>query len=223
MNVTVIDEQSSLYSNALSKNTKPESSASNTFDVIIHEQMVKEDTVEAAKESEEEEIDSRDEESAIKEMFALIKMLYSGVIDYAKLENSDTNAEVADGPERSKLEELKSIIQDVLKTIGTEVEENDVSHVAEMSEEELAETISARFDRLPSDLKNLLLRAFPDLEDFLDKEREAIAERREVLSESKAMGEVENKGEAEKNIRSEGEGTDQQKNGFYKHARVMNT
>lgn len=110
------------------------------------------------------EVDQADEVAATKELFALMKMLVSGKIDYSVLNNSDTNKQVADGPVRAELERLKTVIRKIINP-GDESGSSDQDKIS----------LKALFDSLPDETKALLKRAFPDLDRLLKNEEQRIA------------------------------------------------
>lgn len=110
------------------------------------------------------EVDQADEVAATKELFALMKMLVSGKIDYSVLNNSDTNKQVADGPVRAELERLKTVIRKIIHS-GDESGSSDQDKIS----------LKALFDSLPDETKALLKRAFPDLDRLLKNEEQRIA------------------------------------------------
>lgn len=110
------------------------------------------------------EVDQADEIAATKELFALMKMLVSGKIDYSVLNNSDTNKQVADGPVRAELERLKTVIRKIIHP-GDESGSSDQDKIS----------LKALFDSLPDETKALLKRAFPDLDRLLKNEEQRIA------------------------------------------------
>lgn len=107
------------------------------------------------------EIDEADEAAAIKELLALMKMLAGGKIDYSVLKNSDTNKDMADGPVRSQLEKLKTVLRKLINPADNSGDPNDQYN--NMSLKDL-------FDSLPDGTKALLKRVFPDLDELLKKE-----------------------------------------------------
>ena len=110
------------------------------------------------------EVDQADEIAATKELFALMKMLVSGKIDYSVLNNSDTNKQVADGPVRAELERLKTVIRKIIHP-GDESGSSDQDKIS----------LKTLFDSLPDETKALLKRAFPDLDRLLKNEEQRIA------------------------------------------------
>lgn len=110
------------------------------------------------------EVDQEDEIAATKELFALMKMLVAGKIDYSVLNNSDTNKQVADGPVRAELERLKAVIRKIINP-GDESGSSDQDKMS----------LKALFDSLPDETKALLKKAFPDLDRLLKNEEQRIA------------------------------------------------
>ncbi len=109
------------------------------------------------------EIDQDDERAATAELLRFYKMLMSGKIDTGALNNTDTNHNMADGPNRKTLETLKAVIR---RLIGMQGAEND-----NMNNFSVRELIK----QLPDGVKDLLKKVFPDLEELLLKDENKLA------------------------------------------------
>lgn len=106
-------------------------------------------------------VDSEDERSAIAELLRLYKMLAMGKIDVSALNNSDTNPEVANGPNRQMLERLKTVLRRILGIQGSENNDN-------MEDFSLKDLI----DTLPVGIRDLLRKNFDNLDELMQKDEE---------------------------------------------------
>ncbi len=118
------------------------------------------DTIE---EEEKKTISAKDESAAALELFKIIKMLHSGVIDHSLLEEVEPIDGVSQGEKRAVVETLKEVIEQVLR--GGSADDD--------------ESLFKLFHSLPLDLQELLLSAFPQLEEMLEFEEKQMAEESE--------------------------------------------
>lgn len=104
-------------------------------------------------------VDTADEQAATSELLKLYKMLVLGKLDTSALDNSDTNANAPDGPQRQVLEKLKTVLRRILGIQGADTNDN-------MEDFSLRELI----DSLPASIRQMLNKCFANLDEVLKKD-----------------------------------------------------
>ncbi len=102
--------------------------------------------------------DPADEEKALQELFHILACLSCGVVDYPAETAPSTGTP---GPHRREVEALKEVLRRIMTgdtgRHGKKGGEDDPSSL----------TLQELFASLPPEIRNLLLRAFPKLQDLL--------------------------------------------------------
>lgn len=120
--------------------------------------------------------DPVDEEKALQELFHILALLSLGQIDYGSLAKCDSASGTPPGPRRMEVERLKELIRRILrggedepeidpKTGKPRTQGTGQSHSSGTS-------LNALFKSLPTEIQNLLRRAFPNLDQMLLDEQQ---------------------------------------------------
>ncbi len=108
--------------------------------------------------------DPVDEEKALQELFHILACLSCGVVEYPAETPAGTNVP---GPNRREVEALKEVLRRIMTgNAGRSGKQGSGDDPSDLTLQEL-------FDSLPPEIRNLLMRAFPKLQDLL---REAAGE-----------------------------------------------
>jgi len=103
--------------------------------------------------------DPRDEAAALQEKFRILYRLSLGLVDPALLKAKE-GGEAPAGPARMEVETLKQLLRRLRRGGAAEGRSDDPQEPS----------LSALFQALPSEIRNLLLRAFPWLQEALQME-----------------------------------------------------
>jgi len=105
-------------------------------------------------------VDPVDEDKALKELFHLLAMLSLGQVDGSVFSESDLAPGTPAGPVRAEVETLKRAIRHLMGGGRAEdsVQDSD------------ATSLGALFQSLPTEIQDLLRRAFPDVDRILAEE-----------------------------------------------------
>ena len=109
---------------------------------------------------EQAKVDPVDEDKALKELFRILAMLSLGQVDGSVFSESDLAPGTPAGPVRAEVETLKRVIRRLMGGGRAEaaVEDPDSS------------SLGALFQSLPTEIQDLLRRAFPDVDRILAEE-----------------------------------------------------
>jgi hypothetical protein len=109
-------------------------------------------------------VSAADEAEAMKQLFHLVSWLYVGLVDPTALAPDEPAPGTQAGPARREVEELKAVLRQLLQLSGGRP--THARHKA--GGMDLMDYLKS----LPTDLQNLLKRAFPDLEQLARQEAE---------------------------------------------------
>ena len=114
-------------------------------------------------------VDAQDEDKAMKALFRILAALSTGRVDGSVFEQDpdDRATGTSPGPIRTQLETLKAVIRRIMRGGQVEGGANPSDPTAHASLESLLQS-------LPSEIQNLIRRAFPNLDQLLDTERQRL-------------------------------------------------
>lgn len=114
-------------------------------------------------------VDAQDEDQAMKALFRILAALSTGRVDGCVFEQDpDDRADgTSPGPIRAQLERLKAVIRRIMRGGQVESGANPDDPTTHASLESLLQS-------LPSEIQNLIRRAFPNLDQLLDTERQKL-------------------------------------------------
>lgn len=114
-------------------------------------------------------MDAQDEDRALKALFRILAALSTGRVDGCVFEQDpgDRAAGASPGPIRTQLETLKAVIRRIMRGGQDENGANPDDPTAHASLESLLQS-------LPSEIQSLIRRAFPNLDQILDTERQKL-------------------------------------------------
>lgn len=123
-----------------------------------------------------QEIDPADESEALRELFHLMACLSVGIIDFEAIGKKKSRSGATPGPMRDRVEGLKRCLREFssrkreldeapIDPATGKPQEGSVQGAAQVSQEPLS--LREIYDSLPDEIRNLLRRIFPDLDDKL--------------------------------------------------------